>query len=152
MVVLVLKIEVEIFIWRNCRISKLTWHASFPPSGYPAHIIPSVTFNSLYVIHRLHTSLFKTGTWTSFTASSYSEAMYKLILLKFSYNFNSRYFILLRRITYSQYRFSFPSQSQCTVFQVLDGYQLLADRLVLDVRETGLVFPTKNNCKQIFLK
>ena len=61
---------------------RLTWHASLPPFGYPAHIIPSVTLYSLNVIHRLQVSLFNTGTWTSFTASSYSEATRKWISLK----------------------------------------------------------------------
>lgn len=61
--------------WKNLLKRVFTWHASFPPSGYPAHIIPSVTFISLYAIQKLQTFLFKTGTWTSFTANSYSEAV-----------------------------------------------------------------------------
>lgn len=71
---------------------KLTWHASFPPSGYPAHIIPSVTFISLYAIQKLHTFLFKTGTWTSFTANSYSEAVDKPIWLEWSQSTNLNIF------------------------------------------------------------
>lgn len=50
-----------------------TWQASFPPSARPAHIIPSVTFKSLYIIHSLQSCLLITGTSTSFIAGSYSD-------------------------------------------------------------------------------
>ena len=57
---------------------KRTWHASFPPSGYPAQIIPSVTFtvcsNLFCRNHKLHISLPRIGTITSFTAGSYVKA------------------------------------------------------------------------------
>lgn len=45
------------------------WHASLPPSEYPAQIIPSVTFKC--TSHSLHKSRFNTGTLTSFTVGSY---------------------------------------------------------------------------------
>ena len=54
-------------------VKLLTWQASLPPSAKPAHIIPSVTFKSLYIIHSLHNCLLMTGTSTSLMAGSYSE-------------------------------------------------------------------------------